>query len=117
MKIKALTYKFKKERLIMKNCKDVLNKDVILTYLKENKENFKKRYQVNKIGLFGSYVKNEATKDSDIDIAVDMFPSFDNFYDFKYELEDYFGKEVDLGMYRTIRTFIKKRIDKEIIYV
>jgi predicted nucleotidyltransferase len=101
----------------MGNCKDVLNKDVILTYLKENKENFRKKYQVNKIGLCGSYSRGDETKKSDIDIIVNMHSSFDNFYDFKYELENYFGKEVDLGMEDAIRPFIKSRIEKDMIYV
>jgi len=94
-----------------------LNKEIILNYLKEHKADFTKKYNLNKIGLFGSYVNNSATKDSDIDIIVDMPPSFKNYYELKNILEKHFNKKVDLGLSNSIRNFIKKRIQKDIIYV
>jgi len=94
-----------------------LNKEDILNYLKENKDEFASKYQVNKIGLFGSYVKDNATQDSDIDLIVDMPSSFKNYYALKSSLESHFNKKVDLGMLNTIRTFIKNRIQNEIVYV
>lgn len=94
-----------------------LTKEMILTYLKTHKDEFKDKYQVQKIGLFGSYAKGEATESSDIDLIVEMPSSFKNYYELKKMLEDYFEKDVDLGMSDTIRLFIKKRIQKDIIYV
>ncbi len=94
-----------------------LTKEEILNYLKENKEEFSSKYQVNKIGLFGSYIKDEATQDSDIDLIVDMPSSFKNYYALKNSLENYFEKKVDLGMLNTIRTFVRNQIQKDIVYV
>ncbi len=94
-----------------------LNKEIILNYLKEQKVEFTKKYKLTKIGLFGSYVKNSATKDSDIDIIIDMPSSFKNYYELKNSLEEHFNKKVDLGLDKNIRSFIKKRIQKDIIYV
>jgi len=96
---------------------DYLTKNIILNYLKEHKKEFGKKYKVTKIGLFGSYIKDNATKDSDIDIIVDIPSSFKNYYELKTTLEEYFNKKVDLGLNSNIRSFIKKRIQKEIIYV
>lgn len=52
-----------------------MTKDEILHYLKENSEEFRTKYFVEKIGLFGSYTREDARHDSDIDIFVRMKPS------------------------------------------
>jgi len=93
------------------------NKDQILTFLKQNKKEIQEKYKVNKIALFGSFARGEATKESDIDILVDMTPSFDNFFDLKYFLEDEFKTTVDLGKEKNMRLFIKNKIQDDLIYV
>jgi len=93
-----------------------MTKEYILNFLKAHKEELKHKYQVKKIGLFGSYARDEATPESDIDIIVDMPSSFDNFFDLKYFLEDAFNKSVDLGKLKNLRLLIKKHVDKEILY-
>ena len=94
-----------------------MTKEEIILFLKTNKDKLQKKFNVNKIGLFGSYAKGQATKDSDIDIIVDMPPSFDGYYNLKEYLESAFGKKVDLGLEKNIREFIKDKIENEIIYV
>ena len=39
-----------------------MTKKDILDYLKEHKDEFIKRYELESIALFGSYARNEATK-------------------------------------------------------
>jgi len=94
-----------------------MTKEYILEFLREHKEEFKEKYQVQSIGLFGSYARNEAKESSDIDILVEMPSSFDNFFDLKYFLEDAFGKSVDLGKLKNLRLLVKQYVDREIIYV
>ncbi len=93
-----------------------MTKEYILNFLKTNKQLLNEKYSVTKIGLFGSYARNEANEKSDIDILVEMPPSFDNFFDLKYFLENAFGKTVDLGKAKNLRLLIKKYVDKEIVY-
>lgn len=50
--------------------KDLTNKE-ILKSLRENKDVLRK-YNVKKIGLFGSYIKGEQKEDSDIDFLVEF---------------------------------------------
>ena len=95
----------------------MINKQFILRFLKDNKEQLKEKYDVKKIGLFGSFSREEENVDSDIDILVDMPSSFNKFFDLKYFLEDNFKRDVDLGMTNSMRSFIKKRIEKDILYV
>ena len=49
-----------------------MTKSNILDYLKNHKIEFNEKYGVSKIGLFGSYARDEANNDSDIDIAVEI---------------------------------------------
>jgi predicted nucleotidyltransferase len=92
-------------------------KDQILKFLKQNKKLIQDKYKVKSIALFGSFARDEATQNSDIDILVDMMPSFDNFFDLKYFLEDEFKTTVDLGKEKNMRLFIKDKINKDLIYV
>lgn len=56
-----------------------------------------KKYKVKRIGLFGSYVRGEQKRYSDIDFLVDFEePTFDNFMDLVFYLEDLFGKKIEL---------------------
>ena len=93
------------------------SKSEILNFLSTNKLLLKENYKVNTIALFGSYARDEATVQSDIDILVDMPSSFDNYFNLKYFLEDAFKTRVDLGKEKTIRRFVKDRIKHELLYV
>jgi predicted nucleotidyltransferase len=87
--------------------------------LTEHKAEVCRKYRVNEIAIFGSYVRGEQEKRSDIDILV----SFSGIPDvFKYmELEDYLRRllhrKVDLVRKEAIRPELKKQILKEAVYV
>jgi len=93
-----------------------MDKESIISFLKQHKQLLLEQYHVKAIGLFGSYATDKYTDKSDIDILVDMPSSFDLYYDLKEFLEISFNKSVDLGLKRSMRTLIKEKIDKEIIY-
>lgn len=94
-----------------------MKKEDILLFLKNNKTLLKEKYNVTKIGLFGSYAYGNENENSDIDILVEMPSSFDKYYDLKDFLEKHFKSTVDLGLKKNIRELIKKDIEKEVIYV
>ena len=87
--------------------------------LDDNKVQFKKKYKVEAIGVFGSYIKNRQTKKSDLDVLVEFNSPID-FFDY-LEFEDYLtnltGVKVDLVMKRALKPNIGKDILKEVIYV
>ncbi len=96
-----------------------MTKDEIISYLKEHKNEFAKKYKISKLALFGSYSRDENRDDSDIDIAIET-PISDYFllYDFKEELENFFHTKVDLIRIREkMNEALKGRILKEGIYV
>lgn len=87
--------------------------------LKEHKEELNQRYKVKEIGIFGSYVRNEAEEKSDLDILVEFKEPID-FFEF-LELEEYLSKvlrvKVDLVMKKTLKPAIGKSVLEEVIYV
>ncbi len=102
-----------------------LQKDDILTYLREIKPSLKKE-GIEKLGLFGSYAKNSADLYSDIDLAIKLKENYLQVYDvwsyftllhkIKKLLSNKFQLKcdiLDLGS----DSFIKKNIQEEIIFV
>jgi len=94
-----------------------MDKVYILNFLKSHKKELKENFGVEKIGLFGSYIRNEQTQNSDIDIIVKMPSDFKKFFELQYYLEKHFNTKIDLGLEHTLRHFIKDKIKNEIEYV
>lgn len=96
-----------------------MNKEDIIAFLKTHKEEMRQKFGVTKIGLFGSYVRNEAKENSDIDIAVEMNEEhiFRNFFALEQYLTNHLRKNVDIGTESSIKPVAKKAIMKEIVYV
>ena len=71
---------------------------------------------VLKAFLFGSYVRNEATADSDVDILVEL--DYDKifgleFVEMQLELQRILNKNVDLVSARGVSKYIKPIVDRE----
>jgi len=88
--------------------------------MRTHKPNFE-LFGVNKIGLFGSYVRNEQHPQSDIDILVDFDPekeTFDNFMNLYNYLEELFNSEkIEVVTINGLSPYIGKYILKEVHYV
>lgn len=71
-----------------------------------------KEARVKKAALFGSYVRGDATKDSDIDILVDLSKNATllDLVGIKQDLEEVLQKKVDVITYRGIDPLLKKSI-------
>lgn len=68
---------------------------------------------IKKAGIFGSYVRNEQNKDSDVDILIDFHEGLFKLAGIKIKLEKELDREVDLLTYNGIHPFLKKRILNE----
>lgn len=71
-----------------------------------------KKYNVSRAGLFGSYVKNKNTSESDIDILIELGEEISllEFVRIKLALEDKLNKKVDLVECQGIKPRIKDTI-------
>ncbi len=78
-----------------------------------------KKHKVTRAGIFGSYAKNKATPQSDIDLLVELtYPmSLIDFSGLKIELEDLLHKSVDLVEYKAIKPIIRDNILKSEIRI
>src|SRR4030042_5530629 len=75
----------------------MVRSDEILDFLKQNKQDLEERFFVRRIGLFGSVLRGSASDSSDVDILVELaHPTFDQYMDLKFFLEDKLGRPVDL---------------------
>ncbi|OGI16656.1 MAG: nucleotidyltransferase [Candidatus Moranbacteria bacterium RIFCSPHIGHO2_02_FULL_40_12b] len=79
----------------------------------------KKKYHVKRIGIFGSFVRGDWRKGSDVDMLVE-FESPIGLFAF-VEMEDFLSrslrKKVDLVAKKSIKPAVKKEILKEVTYV
>jgi hypothetical protein len=92
-------------------------KDNILKTLKLNKLMLKK-FGIRNVGLFGSYTRNEQTKESDIDLLIDFEPEKENFDNYMavYDLfEKLFKNEkIEIVTKNGLSPYIGPEILKEI---
>jgi predicted nucleotidyltransferase len=97
----------------------MLTREDILTILRENKEHFAEKYGVTKLGLFGSFARNEATEESDVDVCIEMTePTLYRLFDLKYDIMEKTSRSVDIvHVRRGMNGYLRKRIRKEAIYV
>ena len=97
----------------------MINKEEILKKLRQEMPHLKEKYHVEKIGIFGSYVRGEQRPDSDLDLMV-TFSQPIGFFKF-IELEDYLteklGVRVELVTSDAIKPLIRKQVFEETIYV
>ena len=96
-------------------------KKEILDFLSENKDELLSKYHLSKIGLFGSFSRGEATKNSDVDIIFDFKENIDDIYSIKVALKAYlsktFNRSVDLAREKYLNPYAKKQILQDTIYV
>ena len=95
-----------------------MTKNDILEVLVQEKKYLQDTYEIDKIGLFGSYAKDEATKDSDIDIYVEFKnKTFRNIAGLWVYLENLYNKKIDLlYKHKQAKGTIFEQIQQDVIY-
>ena len=96
-----------------------INKQSIIYNLRENKPNLS-QHGVSKIGLFGSYVRQEENADSDIDILVDFKEGEDKYDNLIYVydlLESIFvDTKIEVVTVNGLSPYIGPHVLKEVEY-
>ena len=98
---------------------DFLNRETILKMLREHCEAIA-AFGVARIGLFGSFQKDQQTNESDIDLIVEFEQgkkTFSNFIELSLFLEGLFKRNVELLTRESLSPYIGPRIIKETEYV
>ena len=97
----------------------VQTKDQVLTLIRDHQKQIN-ALGVRRLGLFGSFVRDEQKSESDIDILVEFEPnqkSFDTFMQLAFLLEDLSGRRVELVTPESLSPYIAPHILNEIEYV
>lgn len=96
-----------------------MKREDILTFLHEFKLNNAERYGIIEIGIFGSFARDDAHDDSDLDICIKTkTPNPFLLVHVKEDIENRVQKHVDIIRVRErMNPFLKSRIEKEGIYV
>ncbi len=95
--------------------------DEIKRTLKRYERELRENYGVKEIGIFGSYVRGEQKKGSDVDILVEFYPNAEidliKFVELEEYISDLLGIKVDLVMKSALKPRIGKQILKEVVYI
>ena len=97
----------------------VLTIDTILQQLRTHLPSLRKRYQIDRLGVFGSYVRGEQRRTSDLDLLVEFTqtPTLLELASLQNELSHILGvKKVDLVLRRNLRPLLSERILAEVVY-
>lgn len=99
-----------------------MNKTFIIDTLKANKTALKRQFYIKKIGLFGSYAQNKASKDSDIDLVYTLVEGKRLGFLEVFELEEFMRKilqnnSIDLVNRQYMNPLIAEEATKTVVYV
>jgi hypothetical protein len=97
----------------------VQTKNDVWVTIKSN-QNRIKALGVKKLGLFGSFVREEQRHDSDIDLLVEFEQekkTFKNFMALSFLLEEILNRQIELVTTESLSPYIRPYIVKEVEYV
>lgn len=96
-------------------------KKEILEFLAQNRKLLSMEYHISKVGLFGSFSRDEQTSSSDVDLLIELDDSSTNVYDLKLSLNkflsDAFDRDVDLAREKYLKPYAREQILKETLFV
>jgi len=87
--------------------------------LQRHKEELRAKYKIKEIGIFGSYVRSQQKKRSDVDILVEFeeVPGLLKFIELEDYLSGLLGVKVDLVRKKSIREELRDTILNEVVMV
>ncbi|MGP0065447.1 MAG: nucleotidyltransferase family protein [Isosphaeraceae bacterium] len=96
-----------------------MNRLEILERLNAEAPVLRARYRIQSLAVFGSMARGDDHEGSDVDVLVafEGKATFDNFMGLKLDLEEMFGRSVDLLTPKCLRPEMQAEIDKEAILV
>jgi len=99
--------------------KTTLRRAQLQALLKAFKEQHAEEYHLLALGYFGSYARDEASEDSDVDIVFDTdAPNLFKTVLMQQELEELLGRRVDVLQLRGLtNSRLKARVEREAVYV
>lgn len=96
-----------------------MNRDAVLALLREHLPVLRERFGVQRLRLFGSFARDSAREDSDVDVLVSLAGPATSaiYFGIQFYLEDLLGRRVDLVTERALRERLRTYIEREAITV
>jgi len=98
-----------------------VDKEYILETLRANRDRLRKEFGIERIGLYGSFARNEQTSKSDIDLVYDLERGRTLLWSEKDRLYRILCRQLhrklDLVDSRFMNPFIEYKMEKDVIYV
>lgn len=95
------------------------NREQVLALLRAHKPVLAQRFGVAELALFGSFARDQATADSDLDILVSFDGTTDwrRYFGAQFYLEDLLGRPVDLVTDNALRAELRPYVEREAVHV
>lgn len=96
-----------------------MNREEVLDLLRDHKATLAQRFGVAELSLFGSFARDQATDQSDVDILVrfDGPSTSRRFFGAQFYIEDLLGRRVDLVTEKALRTELRPYVKRETVNV
>ncbi len=96
-----------------------MNRDEVLTLLRAHRAALAQRFGIADIVLYGSFARDQASENSDVDILVrfDAPPDWRQYFGAWFYLEDLLGRPVDLATDEDLRAELRPYVEREAVRV
>ena len=89
----------------------------VIEILRSHEPEIRKRFYVKRFGVFGFFARGEQKDTSDVDILVEFEkPTFDNFMNLAFFLEDLFQRKVYLVTPNSLSPYIGPYVKNEVVW-
>lgn len=96
----------------------VTESEAMVARIEESADEIRTRFGVSRLGVFGSRIRGDESRDSDLDVLVEFaYPTFRNYMGLKRYLEELSGVAVDLVSAAALKPLLKNYVMNEVRYV
>ena len=96
-----------------------MNREEVLDILRTHKPTLAERFGVTELALFGSFARDEANDESDVDVLVryDGPATSRSYFGVQFYIEDLLGRRVDLVTHKALRSEFRPYVEREAVDV
>ena len=96
-----------------------MDREEVLNSLRTHKHVLAERFGVTGLSLFGSFARDQATEESDVDVLVkfDTRATSRSYFGVQFYIEDLLGRRVDLVTHKALRLELRPHVEREALDV
>ncbi len=96
-----------------------MNRDEVLDALRQHKQVLRERFDVTGLALYGSFARNQATAESDVDIIVRFGgpATSKSYFGTLFYIEDLLERRVDLVTDKALRPELRRSVEQDALDV